>query len=85
MTITTTPNARPADHVTESTRPSTEPNGQTVSASRDIAQVSNAALAAAKATTDEATETRAITEREAHAGDRQAQRLVSKYEAARSH
>ena len=85
MTITTTTDARAVDHGTESTRPSTEPSGQTARASRDIAQVSNAALAAAKATTDEATETRAVTEREAHAGDRQAQRLVAKYEAARSH
>ena len=50
----------------------------------DSAHVSNAARAAAKATTEEATETKDVTAREARSGDHQAQRLLAKYEAAQT-
>jgi hypothetical protein len=68
----------PSEVSTVSTRHESAPPPATITA--DTAKISNAAQAAAQAALQEATETLAQTEKEAQAGDHQAQRLMAKYE-----
>jgi len=61
-------------------RESAPPPAPPATVRADTAKISNAAQAAAQAALQEATETLAQTEKEAQAGDHQAQRLMAKYE-----
>ena len=75
---TTTPS--PAVEGSRPTHTAPKP-GTSTRPSADSIQMSSAALSAAKAVAQEATETADQTAREARAGDHQAQRLMAKYAA----